>query len=377
MAMTCEKVLAGLTKAHDGESQLRTSEAAEDNNLINTVEERLANLREITAGSTEPVEPTPSEPAEPTEPTPDEPVEPSEPTEPGEPTEPSEPAEPVEPTPSEPGSKDGQEDKDLPPAFLRAAVHRGWKEEDATKFFEENPDAAIRTFQNCYMDVNNASREWARIGKAKQDAGSVRIDASDAKPSAGKVDVDKLAKDYDLDDTVVEQLREQQKVIDSMGQEPVSVEPQRSTVADPNHVLQLNNFFSSEFIRDYDKFYGALEMGQNWNDLSGGQYDNRFRVLEQADLIILGAEASGQVIDPLVALERAHMVVSEPVREQVIRDGIKDTAVKRRKSMTIRPSSGTRSTKSVASDASSKVGSRSREELTTAVGEKLNNLFNS
>ncbi|KKM83220.1 hypothetical protein LCGC14_1311600 [marine sediment metagenome] len=357
--------------------KLRDSNAETDPNMLNSVEDRLANLRELTSDTVKQADDT----EENAEPTPEE----KEEDQAGE----DDDSGVSTPDKDDDSDKDGkddkdgendkddQEDKDLPPAFLRAAVHRGWKEEDATKFFEENPDAAIRTFQNCYMDVNNASREWARIGKAKQDAGSVRIDASDAKPNAGKVDVDKLAKDYDLDDAVVEQLREQQKVIDSMSQEPVSVEPQRNAAADPNHVLQLNNFFGSEFLRDYDKFYGALEMGQNWNDLSGGQYDNRFRVLEQADLIILGAEASGQVIDPLIALERAHMVVSEPVREQVIRDGIKDTATKRRKSMTIRPSSGTRSTKSVASDVSNKVGSRSREELTTAVGEKLNNLFNS
>ena len=367
----------------DHTEKLRESNAANVEAVVNTVEERLANLNKITSDTgnqaddiEENEDPTPEDKEQ------DGGKDAKDDDKDGNQAGEGDDSDESTPGKDDDSSKEGQDDKILPPAFLRAAIHRGWKEDDAKEFFKENADAAIRTFQNCYMDVNNASREWARIGKAKADAGSNQVVASDARPRPEKIDVDKLVKDYDLDDAVVEQLREQQKTIDAIEQEPVvpSQPPQpqqQQSGGDPNVQLEINNFFGSEVLNDYSEFYGALKMGQNWSDLGGGQYDNRWAVLQQADLIILGAEASGMKMEPLDALERAHMIVSEPVREQAVREGLKKTATKRKKSMTIRPSDGTRSSKKTTSDAGGNTGSRSKEELVTAVQDKMDHLFNS
>ena len=117
-------------------------------------------------------------------------------------------------------------------------------------------------------------------------------------------------------------------------------------------------------------------LAKDWSDLSSGQRNNRWKVLEQANQVILGSEAMGRSINPLEALERSHMVVSEPVREQVIRNTLKKTATKRKKSMTIRPSSGTRSVAKVATDAGGNAKPRTRDELNASVQEKLNSVFN-
>lgn len=358
---------AGNTGEHT--EKLRTSDADTDPDLINSVEGRLANLNKLTRDADNQADDVEDN----DEPTPEE-EEKDDGQDGGQAGDDDGSGEST-PDKDDEGDKEGQEDKELPAAFLRAAIHRGWKEEDANEFFKENPDAAIRTFQNCYMDVNNASREWAKIGKARHEAGSSQIAASDARPRPEKIDVDKLAKEYDLDDAVVKQLKEQQAAIDAAEQEPATAQRQQQGQADPNVMLEIENFFNAETLKDYGDFYGTLKLGQNWNDLGGGQYDNRWAVLQQADLIILGAEASGMKMEPLDALERAHMMVSEPIREQVVRESLKKTATKRKKSMTIRPSSGSRSVKNIASDAGGKVGSRTREELNNDVQDKLSKLF--
>lgn len=350
--------------SEENKEKLRTSDAENDDRLLNTVEDRLANLHEITKDADDQAD----ELEEQDEPTPEEEDQAGEDDDEGDTTPEGEVESDTEDT----------EDDTLPAAFLRAAIHRGWKQEEAEEFFKENPKAALKTFQNCYMDVNNASREWARIGKAKQQSDNkAQIDAANARPETPEpIDVEKLIEKYDIDGDEAKAMREYQKLLKT--QQPIEPAPMQQPVqqqADPNKLLEIENFFNSDSLNAYKKFYGNLELGQGWADLSAGQYDNRFAVLQQADLILMGAEASNQAMDPIEALERAHMIVSEPIREQAIRESIKGTAVKRKKSMTIRPSSGTRSTKKIASDAGSKPGTRSREQLTSDVGEKLHRLF--
>ena len=279
------------------------------------------------------------------------------------------------------GNTDVVKDEALPSAFLRAAVHRGWKEEDATEFYKTNPEAAMKTFQNCYLDVNNATREWALIGKGKLQRDSV-LNAPEVPAKIEVVDIAKLKSEYDLDPGTIAVLEAQNKQIETLNAQPVQpvqpVQPayQAPVGPDPNIELEIDNFFRSANLSDYSKFYGTIGLGQDWSDLSSGQRANRWKVLEQANLVIMGSEAMGRSIDPLEALERSHMAVSEPIREQVIRGKLKKTATKRKNSMTIRPTSGTRSVAKVATDAGGKGKPRTREELNASVQENLNRVFN-
>ena len=79
---------------------------------------------------------------------------------------------------STPEEKDEDEDDDVeddkkkdkgvevPDAYVRAAIHSGWKEEDIEAFVKANPEVANKTFENLYNSTNKASREWAAIGRA-------------------------------------------------------------------------------------------------------------------------------------------------------------------------------------------------------------------
>lgn len=355
-------------QGNTGESKSVDESKIEDPALLDLVEDRLANLREITkdVDSAESEEETDkSTPA-------------------GEDGRADDEVKSDDATPDDGGRDDSQdgdkgddEQKELPSAFLRAAVHRGWKENEAKEFFETNPEAALKTFQNCYLDVNNASREWALLGKAKMQ----KLGVTDGQPvqpeGPKKVDVAKLKEEYDLDGETVKQLEAQNAQIEEAfrqrNQQPA--QPTQPTGPDPNIELQIENFFGSEGLKDYNDFYGSVKLGQNWNDLGGGQRDNRWKVIEQANLIAVGAESMGQKMDLLEVLERAHMSVTEPIRERIIRERIKGDVVKRSKSLTTRPSDGSRSTKKMTSDAGGKKGSRTREELIEETQGKLHKLF--
>lgn len=344
--------------------------AIEDPVLVNTVTERLANLNRLTKES-------PKRSAEP-----DEDDDKSTPEDKDD-QQADDQDTSKDTTPSDvDDDKDADTDVVLPPEYLRAAIHRGWKEEDAKKYFEDNPEAALNTFQNVYTDINNASREWALLGKVRLERDKISdVSVAKVEPEFKGVDVDKLKEEYDLDDKTVAILKAQNQQFEELSKqrqpEPVQQQVQQAPAGpNPNVELDIENFFKSADLNAYSDFYGKLELGQDWTDLRSGQHGNRWRVLEEANLIILGSETAGYRINPLDALARAHMVVSEPVREQVIRSQIKGTAVKRKNSMTIKPSDGTRSTTKVNADIGGDKGSRTREQLASDVQDKLNHLFN-
>jgi hypothetical protein len=193
------------------------------------------------------------------------------------------------------------------------------------------------------------------------------------------IDVKKLKEDFDLDDKTVALLEAQNRQIEEATRrnvQPVSQPVQQKPVGpDPNIELQIENFFGGENLKDYSEFYGGLKLGEVWGDLKQGQYNNRWRVVEQANMILVGAESMNKQMDPIEALERAHMMVSEPVRERVIRERIKGDVTKRANSMTIKPSAGSRSVSKVSSDAGEPKKARTRDELASDVQDRLHSIF--
>jgi len=68
------------------------------------------------------------------------------------------------------------------------------------------------------------------------------------------------------------------------------------------------------------------------------------------------------------ALERAHFIVTEGVREQVVRDKIKSSATKRQAGFTLKPSSSKTPTDSK--------GQKAGTQFETSVGAHLKKIFN-
>ena len=280
--------------------------------------------------------------------------------------------------------KDG--DTEIPEAYMRAAIHRGWTQEIVDDLVEKSPKSAMKILESLYLDVNNASREWSELGRAKIDAERAAINQTTTETVAQEDPattalIARLRKEYvddPLIDVVIKGLESKPKPVQ---QQPVQQQQQysyetatRRANAAANSAIdqRVNTFFSADIMKPYEKFYGKLELGQIPEDLSNGQQLNRLAVLEEAECIIAGHNMRNQKIEIEQAMEKAHFIVTEPIRQQIIREGLKATAVRRKKSMTLRPSDSKRSSDSMNTDSSKP---RNRRELEQSVQQNLNSVF--
>jgi len=280
--------------------------------------------------------------------------------------------------------KDG--DTEIPEAYMRAAIHRGWTQEIVDDLVEKSPKSAMKILESLYLDVNNASREWSELGRAKIDAERAAINQTTTETVAQEDPattalIARLRKEYvddPLIDVVIKGLESKPKPVQ---QQPVQQQQQhnyetatRRANAAANSAIdqRVNTFFSADIMKPYEKFYGKLELGQIPEDLGNGQQLNRLAVLEEAECIIAGHNMRNQKIEIEKALEKAHFIVTEPIRQQIIREGLKATAVRRKKSMTLRPSDSKRSSDSMNTDSSKP---RNRRELEQSVQQNLNSVF--
>lgn len=355
--------------------------AVENPELVSSVEERLRNLNAITREEDEPA--VSDEDLE--DSTPD--VTDDDEVKDDEQADDSDDSDDSTPVVKDDAKGSGKEEISIPESYKRAAAHRGWNQEVIDELIESNPELAKKTFEACYLEVNNASREWSALGRANRDQALQEQDKATVETTVEEkgIDVkpmiDKLRKEYADDpliDGVAKLLEDTAKMANAkpkvqvqQGQDRYQVATARANAAANAAVDQrVNNFFSADVMSPYGKFYGKLDLGQSIGDLSAGQQQNRLAVIEEADMIMSGHRMRGIELKVEEALEKAHFVVTEPVREQVIRDNLKTTATKRKKSMTFRPSKSKQSPRN-----ESQGKPRNRKELISKVDRKLADVF--
>ncbi len=373
-AMEYQEQATETTEAEHTEPLKDASAAVEDVKLVNTVQERLDNLREITKEETTVSDETDDEST-------------SEVKDDSVVKDDSQTDHQVDSDDStlEAEIKDGE--VEVPDAYIRAAIHHGLKEKDIGDMVEANPKSAMKLLESCYLSVNNASREWSELGRAKIEAerkqvtepvvATETVEQEDPKTTAL---ITKLRKEY-VDDPLIEVvIKDLESKPKPVQRQPVPQQQQnyetataRANAAGSLAIDQrVNAFFNADVMKPYDKFYGKLELGQIPEDLTNGQQLNRLTVLQEAEFIMAGHNSRGKAIEVEQAMEKAHYVVTEPIRKQVIRDDLKATATKRKKSMTFRPSDSKRTGDSMNTGSSKP---RNRSELELAVQQKLDATF--
>jgi len=280
--------------------------------------------------------------------------------------------------------KDGE--VNIPDAYIRAAVHHGLNKEDVDDMVKSNPKSAMKLLESCYLSVNNASREWSELGRAKIEAERAKATQTATKTVVQEdptivAKIAALRKEYPDDpliEVIIADLEKKAKPVQQpqpvpQAQQHYEVATARANAAGNLAIDQrVNSFFSADTMKPYEKFYGKLELGQIPEDLSNGQQLNRLSVLQEAEFIIAGYNSRGQKIEVEQALEKAHFIITEPIRQQVIRDNLKATAMKRKKSMTLRPSDSKRSGNSMRTESSKP---RNRAELEQSVQQKLDSVY--
>ena len=278
---------------------------------------------------------------------------------------------------------DGEDGNDvtIPDAYVRAAIHNGMKPEDVDFLVKQDPKLALSTFTSMYNSVTNASKEWSQLGRAKveqeraiAEADSRRVvekSQHDVDPLIGKLK--ETYGDDPLIEVVTKLLADRPTPVTTA---PVSqpadlyqtATARANASANASTDARVNVFFGSNAMKPYEDFYGMMGLSQSFNDLSNGQQEHRLNVMQEAEYIMTGLRMRGIDLPVEQVLEKAHLVVTEPIREQVIRENLKKNAVTRKKAMTFRPSKSKKTTNAVVD---SQRKPQSRQELLSRVEQRL------
>lgn len=258
--------------------------------------------------------------------------------------------EPAEPTPE---PKDTDEIV-LPERLLRAAIHQGMTTEEVQEFFKTDPKKATKVLEKIYESTNKLSKRWAELGRVQQPHQQQQQQPVQQpkieEPKYKGIDIKKIREEHGNDPLVdvVEQLDTALKTVLNVPtkQEPSPIVqsqiPQDTFQEDIALWQEVNNFFSDSSIEEYNEAYGPgkTEQGQylSWQGLTPGQYHNRMAVLTRAEQILTGAELQGENLSVQEALNLAHLLVTEPIREQIVRTKIKNQIQQRSKGITLKPS---------------------------------------
>jgi len=260
------------------------------------------------------------------------------------------------------GSKDKEdppEVPDMPDGYIRAAKRQGWTDEDIDDEIEANPERARRLFQNAYETSNKATRDFAAIGREKAERikleaeEKARVEVPEIKDFITGDEITKIADGDEATATVLKtlntRLKEQATQLAKRSQPgPSTIEmdfarsdqaaatARANATADDNILMQIDQFFGSDDMKSYVDFYGVIKPGQDINDITPRQRNHRIEVLQTADQLAVGKASQNIQITTNEALNDAHLLVTDSMREKVIAGEIKSSLKKRTK--TLRPS---------------------------------------
>lgn len=275
-------------------------------------------------------------------------------------------------------SEAGDESK-LTQAEIRAAIHCKWSQEDIEELAKANPVLAKKTCAKFLESTNDLSKKFSELGKAqveKKEPEAKVETKPEVKPEKKTIDFTALEKEY-VDDPIVGVMKQ---VVERNDELSAEVESLRSSGSlneskvdkaqvqeDAAIAQQIDGFFGSPDIAAYQEVYGVVKKdSKDWDDLTQGQIKKRWSVVEQANLILLGAQQQEMEMSMDEAFERAHLLVTEDVREQTIRKQIKAKAVKRSKNITFEPNSSTKVVNS---------GKKTKTEILARAKQTLQKVF--
>jgi hypothetical protein len=248
-------------------------------------------------------------------------------------------------------------------AEIRAAKHYEYSDEDIKKLTDIDPVLAKKTFAKMLRDENNLSKKFSEAGKKLVTPPPVAPPVPAIKPELKKVDIETLRKEYEGDPIVgvIEAMQANNEAMAAqLAARPVAESFTESEATRQTQVAreqenaaisqQIDGFFLRPDVKALKQFYGDTSIdsegqpipkeNRSWdNSLTPNQLKNRWKVMQEANLIKLGMEAQGLKPNLEEVFDRAHLLVTADVREQVIRTKIKAEATKRQAGLTLAPSS--------------------------------------
>jgi hypothetical protein len=248
-------------------------------------------------------------------------------------------------------SKEVKDDKKvehvLPENYFQAMRHVGWEPEKIKETFEKDPEQALKDFKFYHDSQNYITQRTSDLGRTQKAATERATEEAmkKEKPEFKGVDLkaveDELGEDSPAAVAIIKAMNESQKV---MYDEIQSLKQQQVAQAGPSDEQKviwntIVTHFDSDDMKGFEGFYGKIETGKNWEQsLTGTQLRNRMGVINEADAYHAGMKLQGKDVEFSEALRRAHLVVSAPIQETILREQLHGKIKKRSKGITVKSS---------------------------------------
>lgn len=282
-------------------------------------------------------------------------------------------------TTSEGKKKTDDETLTLPAAYIQTAVRLGMSEDKIKEDFDKNPETMISLLGELHKGENGLSARYSQIGRAikTKQVTDQKATTDDDTSSESFVDIKKLKARFEEDDDeaatlidgVIKPLNDalvkMQKQLDQRVQP--SGQPAYNREGELALQTQVNSFFDNDQLKEFQDYYGTVEPGEDPRKaLTGTQFQHRHEVCKEGNFIRMGAEFSGEKLTVSDVLQRAHLQLTEPMREETIREKISSKIKKRAKSLSVKAG-----TKKVPKIPSSKDAGKQLEVTTKARLKKV------
>ena len=221
----------------------------------------------------------------------------------------------------------------LPAGYRRAALARGWSDEEISHYLELNPKEAETRFAEIFNSWQSDNALWSERGRRLAEVDkttntkSVESETNELKPLDTKAIIEKYGND-DLVNQLVPRLNE---AIDKVNKASEKFSQVESVAQDANQKAlfdQTQSYLLSDEMRPFRDAYGTAV-----DALTPVQVETRMKLFGEADIIIRGALEHGKQLSVHDALERAHAHLSHGQIEETVRAQIRESLQKRTKTL--------------------------------------------
>jgi len=225
----------------------------------------------------------------------------------------------------------------LPSGHRRAALARGYTSEEIDFYLQSNPEDATARFKEIFGEWQEENSRWSQRGRQLIQADGTPEKKPPVKegefqpvPHADiKALVEKHGGEYeDLIKDLVAPLNAGIDRINSMGEGLTKSQEFIDSNEEKALATIVDNFLGSKEMSSFADTYG-----KDVATATEEQVKNRMELFGEADNLIAGAKAHGKSITVEDALNRAHLILSQGTRDEVIRQQIRDSMKKRTKTI--------------------------------------------
>ena len=234
----------------------------------------------------------------------------------------------------------------LPENYFQAMQHVGWDAERIKETFEKDPEQALKDFKFYHDSQNYITQQTSDLGrtqKAATDRAADEAITKEEKPEYKGIDLKAFEDQYGEDNpaavAMMKTMNESNKLL---YEEIQTLKQQRTQQTGPTNEEKviwntIVTHFDSDDMKGFNEFYGKIETGKNWDEsLTGAQLQTRMKVINEADAYHAGMKLQGKDVEYSEALRRAHLVISAPIQETILRNELQSKIKKRAKGVTVK-----------------------------------------